>query len=253
MRIIETDYRGALVQARHAHPDTTVSIVLRGVLRETVGGVSEVAGPFSIVVKPSGTEHVDQFSSEGARLLQIRFDGYADDFGRAAPALRRWRWTHGGSAVRAFLTVASLRRAASVDRTSADPAAGTTDVTVAAVDAIAALDEPCDPQGRPPAWLRAVRERLDDETAPRVSEIATDASVHPVYLARCFRRAYGRSITEHLRWRRLQRAAHAIAFRGATFSRVAADSGYADHAHLCRDFRSAVGLTPTAFRALAAR
>jgi AraC-like DNA-binding protein len=34
-------------------------------------------------------------------------------------------------------------------------------------------------------------------------------------------------------------------------SRIAYEAGYADHPHLCREFRTAAGMSPTAFRKLA--
>jgi len=51
-----------------------------------------------------------------------------------------------------------------------------------------------------------------------------------------------------LRRRRLQEAAHRLERgRGPTLAELAAELGYADHAHLTRDFRAATGRTPSAF------
>ena len=106
--------------------------------------------------------------------------------------------------------------------------------------------------GAAPAWLQRVRERLDEEDAVRVGAAARDAGVHPVYLARCFRRWYGCSVAGYLQRVRLRRSA-TLMHRGAyTLGRVAHEAGFADQAHFGHRFREATGLTPGRFRALAA-
>ncbi|MEX0894096.1 MAG: AraC family transcriptional regulator, partial [Gemmatimonadota bacterium] len=106
--------------------------------------------------------------------------------------------------------------------------------------------------GGAPGWLRRVREELDDRPTEtvRVRDVAVDAGVHPVSLARAFRRHFGVSITTYRKRQRLQRAAHAAAGSAAPLGRIAHASGYADQAHFCREFRRAAGITPSGFRRL---
>jgi AraC family transcriptional regulator len=73
-----------------------------------------------------------------------------------------------------------------------------------------------------------------------------------VYLARAFRRAYGCSITEYVQRHRIRRAAALIADRRLPLTQAAYAAGFADQSHLCRSFRRHAGVTPSAFRALAA-
>jgi len=97
-----------------------------------------------------------------------------------------------------------------------------------------------------------VREAIDDDpgAAPRVRELAAKAGVHPVYLARQFRRFFGCSVMAHVRRRRAHAAAALIA-GGLGLADVARRSGYSDHAHLSRDFKSLVGVCPRELRRLA--
>ena len=52
-----------------------------------------------------------------------------------------------------------------------------------------------------------------------------------------------------IRRRRLQEAAQRVRDEpGTELAAIAADLGYADHAHLTRDFRRILGFTPTQYR-----
>jgi AraC family transcriptional regulator len=121
------------------------------------------------------------------------------------------------------------------------------------LDLLAAV-RPLQPQAGqdPPRWLVRAREEIED-TLPavlRVQQLARTADVHPVYLARQFRRFYGCSVTDYMARRRTQLAASYLARPGLALSAVAYQAGYADQSHFCRGFRAATGVTPRAYRTL---
>jgi AraC family transcriptional regulator len=246
IRVAEHYYRPGTVQSQHAHGTMGVSIVLAGSVRERVGHAEEIGRVLSVVVKPPGTEHADEFGPTGAHMLRVELDEHV---GAELLALERqlaqWRWEHVGQSVPAFLRLLHIMRRI-----------GAGDATEwAAVDVIAALARSLDSGavGAAPSWLCAVREALDDSGVdmPRVHELAAMAGVHPVYLARRFRRHLGCSITEYAQRLRLQRAATCAADGEAgPLAAVACDAGFFDHAHLCRAFRRATGVTPSAYRTL---
>ncbi len=66
-------------------------------------------------------------------------------------------------------------------------------------------------------------------------------------LARQFRQVYGTSPYRYLLMRRLERVRAHIA-GGAALADIAADMGFADQAHLSRQFKSTYGLTPALYR-----
>lgn len=252
LRIAEQAYPPGLRQPRHAHAETTVTIVIGGSLRERVGRVDEIARPLSVVVKPGGTEHADEFGSEGTRTLQIALtDCDAGDAERWERTLRVWRWRHAGPAVQSFLAL--LRVVRSVDSTGVSKRGD--EIECAAHDVLAAVgsQDGATHSAAPPHWLRVVREELDDAgpAPPRVRVVAASAGVHPVYLARQFRRFYGCSVSEYLKQRRLQHTADLMAVSDDPLSLVSYSAGFADQAHMCRVFRAGTGVTPGAFRALA--
>lgn len=241
IRVREVRYRSRLTQPRHAHAETTVTLVVSGSLRETVGRAQEVARALSIVVKPGDTEHADQFGAQGTRTLQIGLTAAeAATLREWEPAARQWRWTHAGPAVPAFLRLLAIVRTRPDD-----------DVLVerGATDVLSSLREPAeDTRGDPPVWLARVREEMDDVgSGVRVRDIAAQAGVHPVYLARQFRRFFGSSVVSYLQRRRVTRAADLIASSSLPLSRIALESGFADQSHLSRSFRSGTGFTPGAY------
>jgi AraC family transcriptional regulator len=243
-RVAEHFYAPNITQSRHAHAETTVTMVLAGGLREIVGSSNEYARAFSIVVKPGDTEHADEFGPVGAKTLQIVLP--EDEAQRVLawlPAMRTWHWLHAGSSVKAFLTLLQVVR---------DSKSTSNCLETAAFDALASIDATHSAPAPPPSWLRIVREALDDTPAARLAALAEIAGVHPVYLARQFRRAYGCSVGDYVRRRKVERAAELAADPTLTLSAVAYGAGFADQAHLCRTFRAETGLTPGGYRSLVA-
>ena len=93
-------------------------------------------------------------------------------------------------------------------------------------------------------------ERLEAEPAlpPRLTECARLADVHPVYLARAFRKAYGMSLGEYQRQAKLRRAVNLLTSTGLAISDIASDCGFFDQSHLTKLLRRSTGLTPNELR-----
>ncbi|MFJ1767428.1 helix-turn-helix domain-containing protein [Amycolatopsis sp. NPDC088138] len=68
------------------------------------------------------------------------------------------------------------------------------------------------------------------------------------HASRAFHRLTGLTMTQYQRRMRLVTAIRAIASVDRGFANIAAASGFADHAHLTRSVRDAIGLTPAQLR-----
>jgi len=83
----------------------------------------------------------------------------------------------------------------------------------------------------------------------RLADIARIAGVHPMHLAKLFRRRFGCSMGEYLRRRRVAWACGRLARGEGTIAAIAQDAGFADHAHFTRTFVRVTGCTPRWYRA----
>lgn len=91
---------------------------------------------------------------------------------------------------------------------------------------------------------------LGADAADSVEEAASRLAVSVRTLQRLAHRHVGVSPAAMIRRRRLQEAAERLRLDpGLDLARLAADLGYADHAHLTRDFRSVLGIAPRTYRA----
>jgi AraC family transcriptional regulator len=227
---------------RHLHDDAHVVVLLAGRYVSDAAGMPEVCAEPAVIFNPPGTEHRDRFRSRDGRFLTVAMPGgaYARLCDGAAPAARAIRLPH-----------ASLSRAFGLLREIDDwDEASSLAVESVFADwlADAGTPSPASPDGR----LQRVRERLDDASAqpPTLRELAGIAGLHPVYLARAFRRRHGVAPSDYLRMRRLHRAVSLLAAK-RTLTDAAALLGFTDASHLHRSFVAEFGLTPGEFRRLA--
>ena len=249
LRLVVTDYAPGERMDPHWHDVTTVGMVLRGGVEERVAGREHQATAGGFVVKPAGTVHANRFGPAGARMASIGPRNGAHPWEMADVAgLAAWRWMDGGPAPRAL-----WRLLRTVSEAPSLGGALLADGFWEMMDALEDDGTTPVPRSDAPGWLRRVRDRLHDERekAPRVRDLAEAAGVHPVSLARAFRRAYGVPVTEYARRLRVRAAADRVASSGLPLARVALEAGFADQAHLTRELRRETGLTPGALRRVA--
>jgi AraC family transcriptional regulator len=104
-----------------------------------------------------------------------------------------------------------------------------------------------------PGWLSRALELLQDRYLEDLSiaDVAASVGVHPIHLARTFRRHFRCTPGEFARVRRLERAVALLLQSAQPLADVALGSGFADQSHLSRAFTRAFGLPPGEYRALA--
>lgn len=111
------------------------------------------------------------------------------------------------------------------------------------------------PVGAPARQANALADVLmGDDAALTPEEAATRLAVSVRTLQRMTHRHVGLSPATMIRRRRLQEAAQRVREEpGLDLASIAAELGYADHAHLTRDFQSVLGIAPRAYRSEASR
>ncbi len=114
----------------------------------------------------------------------------------------------------------------------------------------AALQQAVDPERREPALSVAEVARLaeSDRTVRRLGDLCERSGLGQRTLQRMFLQYAGVSPTWVIRRYRLLEAAETVREgKPVSWAEIAAALGYADQAHLTRDFRAAIGQTPAAY------
>jgi AraC family transcriptional regulator len=198
-----------------------------------------------VIFHPPGADHSDRFGSEPSRCFNVELDAvWLERMSELAERVPE------GSVVFRRRRANWLARHLYEEFRAYDPAGRL------AIEGLglALLADAARIDGRPPhpaprSVGRAI-EILRSATAdpPGLAEIAAEVGVHPVHLARVFRRRHGCSIGEYARRLRIERAAEALRDTRLQIGRLAHHLGYADHSHFSRSFRRATGFSPSEYR-----
>jgi len=242
----EDDYAPGQRQPMHAHHFTSIGIVIKGGVEERFSSHTEQAGPCSVVIKPPGVPHSDRYSPNGARMFAVRLPEASLAIIQGSEAVfQDYNWFHGGP-----IAAIALRLYASFRSVESELDL----VLQECLCEMAAEFDSCNSHrsGDPPRWLTRIVELLEGcYCRPlQIRDLAREAEVHPVYLARAFRRWYGCSISEYIRRRRVKTACGLMASTSATLTDVALQSGFADQPHFNRIFKAETGMTPNRYRRL---
>ncbi|MBA4183537.1 MAG: helix-turn-helix transcriptional regulator, partial [Acidobacteria bacterium] len=73
--------------------------------------------------------------------------------------------------------------------------------------------------------------------------------IHPVHLARTFRRSYGYTIAEYVRRLRVDFACSALASSNESLAEIAVNAGFSDQSRFSKTFKRLTNLTPAEYRA----
>lgn len=103
---------------------------------------------------------------------------------------------------------------------------------------------------RPPRWLNRAKEMLYARFSGHIglASLAESVGVHPVHLAREFRKHYHCTVGEYVRHLRIQRACQELSKPELTLAEIALMVGYSDQSHFSRTFKQATGMTPAKYR-----
>ncbi|MCB1022981.1 MAG: helix-turn-helix transcriptional regulator, partial [Acidobacteria bacterium] len=118
-----------------------------------------------------------------------------------------------------------------------------------------ALNQKTSGEDRQPKWLLRIVERLNAEFLefPSVVQLAIDENVHPVYLARVFRRYYHQSIGEYVRNLQVKYSAELMLDLDLSLAQIALQAGFSDQSHFTRVYKQATGTTPGKYRKMLER
>ncbi|MGO8796441.1 MAG: helix-turn-helix domain-containing protein [Candidatus Sulfotelmatobacter sp.] len=108
-----------------------------------------------------------------------------------------------------------------------------------------------DPHCHSPLWLRRATEALHAHCheSLRLSMVAAWVGVHPVHLAREFRKRHGCTVGHYVRRLRIESASRRLVDSDSPLAAIALEVGFANQAHFSRIFKSVTGISPARYRA----
>jgi AraC family transcriptional regulator len=235
---------------RHTHVMGHFIFLLSGAYLTTARGAPSVCTRSTLIYNPPGTTHRDRFQRQAGsftgRFLSISVS--ADQHAMATEVLRLPEMPLClDDPQGAILSSRAIRECSAWE--NATPLL----LESLCLELLAVASNAAPEHGRgAPGWLARAREILHSEEpgALSIGTVAERCGVHPVHLARVFRRVVGCSPAHYLRRLRLERAAAALRSRRTPIAMIACAAGFADQSHLNKAFRCAYGLTPLEYRRL---
>jgi AraC family transcriptional regulator len=229
----------------HGHKRACLHFLLRGGYVEYQGTRSHECHPLTVSFQPEGHEHSYRCSAAASRSLTIEFEpawtGRLREYGvklqhaiNLRSPLLQW-----------FL--ARLYREFSLPETGS----ALVIESLALELAVEISRQQLPRSDLRPHWLSRVIAFLHEHfvDSPSLTEIARRAEVHPVHLARTFRRHCRCTVGEYLRQLRVTFACQQLTESSRPLIEIALAAGFSDQSQFSRTFKRVMGLTPAAFRA----
>ena|SRR2546423_1716744 len=246
-RLTETAYPARLRLPVHSHERPYFCFILQGVYDEIYGRKGRVCRRSMLVYHPSGEVHAQHFKETAGRLFRIEVSpAWLERVRAVTPVLNDSLEFQGGPLP--WLAAKVHLEFREMDEVSPLAIEGLTLEIVAAASrrrSAHVLHE------KPPRWLAQAREMIHARASERLtlSSLAQSANVHPVYLAREFRRHYRCTVGEYVRRLRIEKACREIINSDAPLVEIATAAGFYDQSHFSKIFKRLTGLTPAAYRA----
>ncbi len=246
----EAVYPPELKLCAHAHTRTSFCVALDGGCNETYAKKTRRYTPFTLEYLPAHEEHSLAVHPTGMRSFSIEFaTPWLESLRHYAPISENSVHLMGG--VLSWLLVRLYDEFRHADEVSPLIIEGL---------ALEMLAETSRSQTRAverkaPRWLEKAEEMLRAHFAEHLSLslISGVIGVHPVHLAREFRKHYHSTVGEYLRRLRIEYTIRELATSDASLVELAAAAGFSDQSHLSRTFKRHTGMSPATYRSLHAR
>ena len=243
MVLAEVAYEPGQRIHRDAHPHAQFVLVLKGSLTEQGAGGEVAYGPSTLLFRRADEPLSYGVGGGGARCLIVDMD--ESWLGRAreqAPLLTR------SVAFRRGLLLHLAQRLYGEFRQRDEVSRLAVESLALGVLAEASRREAA---ARPavPLWLLVAIALIEERFREPLSlaSVAKSVGVHPVHLARTFRRVHRTTVAAYVRQLRID-FARGLLGGPAGLTEIACAAGFCDQSHFSRCFKRHTGLTPAAYR-----
>lgn len=238
MRVTLASYDEGYYMAPHTHDFTAISLILKGGFEEsTDGGVNQVCRAKTLI-KPADTLHSDKYD-DSCSIMCVYLKDISQIKRNNQAILKEWTGLYGvnWSSFQPYFSKVSMDEKRTILN-----------------EFIGHIQSAKTEKDKAPDWVYHLKYFLDAHFNERIqtSELADRYGVHPVYLARVFRKYFGMSIKDYLKSMRIRNAIASISENGHSLTQIAFDNGFADQSHFIRSFRQETGTTPRFFQKIMA-
>ncbi len=241
----ESLYPAGLRMPTHEHEPAYLSVLLKGAYTETSRKGTRSYKPSTVVFHPAGDRHAVDFHNADVRIFRVEMKSDWFERMRDYPVALESTHFRGG-----FLSSLCRRLYGEFQRSDVySPLA--VEGLMLEITAELTRRQLRKLEQAPPRWVsearNAVRENISDP--PTLDSLAQTVGVHPVSLAREFRRHYRCTVGEYVRQLRIDAACRELLESETPLSTVATNAGFYDQSHFANTFRRYTGMTPTQYRA----
>jgi AraC family transcriptional regulator len=243
-RLSERTYPSLSFSPQHVHTKHYIIVTLDGQYLSVFGGRTEKFKPWAVSYHRAGASHASRYGDKGAKVLYIELPvEQLQSFGEYSAYHLSTVTLQGG--ITEWTARNLYREFDTPDRLS--PVV--LDSYILQLLAHVCRRSQQLPQS-PPSWLghtdELIRERFMEPLG--LTRLAKAVNVHPVHLAREFRRYYCCTVGEQIRRLRIEFACEQLSTASKTLCDIALEAGFADQSHFTMTFKQQVGMTPSRYR-----
>jgi AraC family transcriptional regulator len=229
----------------HAHPHSLFCIALSGSCVEAYGNRLREYQPFTLEYLPMDHSHSLKVPRMNLRAFSVEIPpSWLDKIREYSLTADECVYTHGGLLGSLLLNLYKEFR----EMDAASPVA----IEGIALEMLAeaSRSHKVVSDRQPPPWLKQALDLLHQHFSDHltITQIATAVGIHPVHLAREFRKFHRCTIGDYIRKLRIEQACHALARSDCSLSQIALSAGFSDHSHFSRIFKRFMRVTPTEYR-----
>ena len=242
--LTERVYTSELELPEHSHQEPYFCFVLAGSFTEVSSQQERYCRPGSLLFHLPGEAHSDHFHTN-ARCFSLQFGGDGPN------GTSRWETKMAGAAVNPDDGRLSQLAARLYREFCLPDAVSRIMIEGLALQMMAeTFRQTTAPTQVAPSWLEEARSILHEQFGdrPSLQSVASSVGVHPVHLAREFRRFYGCTMTAYVLQRRLDFACREMLNSRASLSEIALAAGFFDQSHFTRAFKVQMGMSPNQYR-----
>jgi AraC family transcriptional regulator len=228
----------------HTHENAFLCFVVDGICEESSGGRTKTVHPSALMFHPAGEPHADRWHDMGGRSFHVDISE-----ARARAIAENARVLNIPAVFEHGMVPWLARRLYGEYRRRDDLALLAMEGLVLEILAEVSRHR-VHPERTPPRWLLRARDLLQARFTEdlTLNEIGTEVGVHPVHLARVFRRQFNCTPGDYVRRLRVDAACRLLATSELPLVEIALTAGFADQSHFTKTFRRLVQMTPGQYR-----